>query len=132
MAEDIATPRVSAAYLSSFTNQTVRIIGRVVQLRGEQAIIDTSPKPASAGDGSDGGGGVGSGGGTITATLPRDSHLTLNDAVEVVAKVLPDLTIKVLVATDLGSEIDFRAVDAVVDATHRYKEIFYEPAGHNA
>ena len=23
-------------------------------------------------------------------------------------------------------EIDFKAVDAVVDATHRYKEIFYE------
>ncbi len=40
MAEDMATPRVNAEYLNSFQNQTVRIIGRVTQLRGEQATID--------------------------------------------------------------------------------------------
>lgn len=37
-----ATPRVNAKYLDSFTNQTVRILGRVVSLRGETATIDAS------------------------------------------------------------------------------------------
>ncbi|KAI9790722.1 MAG: hypothetical protein M1816_004863 [Peltula sp. TS41687] len=106
MAEDISTPRINAAYLDAFQNQTVRIVGRVIQLRGERATIDA--------------------GGNITAILNRDSHLTPNNAVEIVGKVNPDLTVKVLVATDWGSNIDFKAVDAVVDATHRYKEIFYE------
>lgn len=37
-----ATPRVNAKYLDSFTNQTVRILGRVVSLRGEVATIDAN------------------------------------------------------------------------------------------
>lgn len=34
------TPRISAPYLSPFTNQTVRILGKVTQLRGETAVVD--------------------------------------------------------------------------------------------
>ena len=37
-----ATPRVNAKYLDSFTNQTVRILGKVVSLRGEMAAIDAN------------------------------------------------------------------------------------------
>ena len=37
-----ATPRVNAKYLGSFTNQIVRILGRVVSLRGETATIDAN------------------------------------------------------------------------------------------
>ncbi len=40
MAEPISTPRINSTYLDSFTNQTVRLLGKVVQLRGEQATID--------------------------------------------------------------------------------------------
>ncbi|KAI9837232.1 MAG: hypothetical protein M1819_000306 [Sarea resinae] len=101
-----ATPRISAPYLDNFRGQTVRLVGKVTQLRGEQASLDA--------------------GGTVVVNLNRDSHLTLNNAVEVVGKVNPDLSIKVLAATDFGNNIDFTAVDAVVDATHRYKEIFYD------
>lgn len=36
-----STPRITAAYLENFSNQTVRILGKVVQLRGEQATIDS-------------------------------------------------------------------------------------------
>lgn len=36
-----------------------------------------------------------------------------------------DLSVRVLRATDWGRDVDFEAVKAVVDATHRYKEIFY-------
>jgi len=41
MAESISTPRVNCQYLDHFTNQTVRLIGKVVQLRGDEATIDS-------------------------------------------------------------------------------------------
>jgi replication factor A3 len=41
MAETVSTPRVNSRYLDSFTNQTVRLVGKVMQLRGEQAIISS-------------------------------------------------------------------------------------------
>ena len=37
-----ATPRIDARYLETFTNQTVRILGKVVSLRGETATIDAN------------------------------------------------------------------------------------------
>ncbi|KAI4196539.1 MAG: hypothetical protein LQ348_002285 [Seirophora lacunosa] len=104
-----ATPRINARYLETFTNSTVRILGRVTSLRGESATVDAN--------------------GSIQVHLNRvsypDAHLTLNNAVEIIGKVQPDLSVKVFQAMDFGSNIDFNAVEAVVDATHRYKEIFY-------
>jgi len=106
MAEALSTPRITSQYLDSFTNKTVRITGKVTQLRGEQATIDSE--------------------GVVTAHLNRDSHLTVGNAIEIVGKVNQDLSVKVLKATDMGTNLDFAAVNAVVDATHRYKEIFYQ------
>lgn len=40
--ESISTPRVNQQYLDSFTNQTVRVVGKVVQLRGEEATVDAN------------------------------------------------------------------------------------------
>ena len=40
MAENISTPRISAPYLENFSHQTVRILGKVTQLRGDQATLD--------------------------------------------------------------------------------------------
>lgn len=34
------TPRITAPYLEQFSHQTVRILGKVRQLRGEQATVD--------------------------------------------------------------------------------------------
>ncbi|EOD44216.1 replication factor a protein 3 [Neofusicoccum parvum] len=99
------TPRITAPYLEQFAHQTVRILGKVTQLRGEQATIDA--------------------GGSVELHLNRDAHLILNNAVEVIGKVNADLSVRVLTSTDFGTNIDFTAADAVVDATHRYKEIFY-------
>ncbi|KAF1819792.1 replication factor A protein 3 [Dissoconium aciculare CBS 342.82] len=103
-----STPRINAQYLEQFSHRTVRIVGKVRQLRGEQATIDAS--------------------GTINVHLNRESHLQLNHAVEIIGKVQQDLSVRVLSSTDLGPEgsVDFAAIDAVVDATHRYHEIFYE------
>ncbi|KAL1589909.1 hypothetical protein WHR41_01334 [Cladosporium halotolerans] len=102
-----STPRITAPYLEQFSHQTVRILGKVRQLRGEQATIDA--------------------GGQISVFLNRDSHLQLNHAVEIIGKVQNDLSVRVMASTDFGPEggIDFNAVDAVVDVTHRYPEMFY-------
>jgi len=77
-----ATPRITAPYLETFQNQTVRLLGKVIQLRGDHATLDA--------------------GGHVNVILTRDSHLTQGHAVEVVGKVTADLSVKVLVSTDFG------------------------------
>jgi replication factor A3 len=73
----------------------------------------------------------------------QDSHLAVNHAIEVIGRVQDDLSVKVLNSTDFGTDFgelnsvltihssyrltcaDFSAAESVVDATHRYREIFY-------
>jgi replication factor A3 len=40
MSEQLSAPRITAAYLDSFVGRLVTIVGKVTQLRGEQATID--------------------------------------------------------------------------------------------
>ncbi|KAF1833421.1 replication factor A protein 3 [Decorospora gaudefroyi] len=100
------TPRILAPHLSNFQHRIVRVLGKVVQLRGDMAVIDA--------------------GGNVDVILNRDSHLAVGHAVEIIGKVDQNLYIKVQAATDFGTGVDFNAVNAVVEATHRYKEIFYD------
>ncbi|KAL9129951.1 MAG: hypothetical protein Q9217_001753 [Psora testacea] len=85
-----ATPRINARYLETFTNQTVRILGRVTSLRGEMATIDAN--------------------GSINIHLHRDAHLLMGNAVEIVGKVQGDLSVKVYQATDFGANIGIAAL----------------------
>ena len=111
-----ATPRINARYLDSFTNQTVRILGKVTALRGDTATIDAN--------------------GSVNVQLNRvsqatqffcwfesainpldkrmlrspglaqqDAHLQMGNAAEIVGKVQSDLTIKVYQAVDFGGNI---------------------------
>ncbi|CAD6444066.1 47fd00dc-1b66-4a3c-a15a-1d59ef50c4cd [Sclerotinia trifoliorum] len=105
MSETPSTPRITSPYLNSFTSRTVRMVGQVTQLRGEQASIDCD--------------------GPVTLILSRDSHLQVGSAIEIVGKVNQDLSVKVLKATDFGTNFNFAAMTALVDANHRYKEIWY-------
>jgi hypothetical protein len=41
MADNLSTPRITSSYLDEFRNKTVRITGKVTQLRGETATIDS-------------------------------------------------------------------------------------------
>ncbi|KAI9740228.1 MAG: hypothetical protein M1834_004806 [Cirrosporium novae-zelandiae] len=99
------TPRINASYLQDFSLQTVRLVGKVTDLRGEEATIDA--------------------GGSVTVHLNRDAHISMGSAVEIVGKVQQDLSIKVFQATNWGNDIDFAAIDALIDVNHRCKEIFY-------
>ncbi|KAF2733955.1 replication factor A protein 3 [Polyplosphaeria fusca] len=102
------TPRILAPNLSTFQHKLVRMLGKVVQLRGESATIDA--------------------GGNVDIILNRDAHLSVGRAVEIIGKVDGDLRVKVQAATDFGpaEKIDWDAVKAVVEATHRHKTIFYD------
>ncbi|KAL7271816.1 hypothetical protein RUND412_005404 [Rhizina undulata] len=100
------TPRVNAPLLDSFKGRNIRIVGKVTQIMGENAKIDAQ--------------------GTIDVILDRNSRLTVGNGAEIVGKVLPDLRVKVLTSQDIGKEVDYNIADALVEVTHRYKEIFYD------
>jgi replication factor A3 len=38
--EAIANPRITCAYLNSYVGKNVIIVGKVIQLRGDEALID--------------------------------------------------------------------------------------------
>ncbi|KAG8158978.1 hypothetical protein KVR01_011421 [Diaporthe batatas] len=98
------TPRITAPYLDSFQGRNVMIVGRVVQLRGETAVIDAD--------------------GNITAHLHREAHLSNGNAVQIIGKVNPDLSVKVLSSLDMGTGVDFNIYHHVVEATQKHPQLF--------
>lgn len=111
MADPLSTPRLTSPHLEHFTSRTIRLVGtfpraplppippstlhpntnplsgglgRVTQLRGDNATLDSD--------------------GAVTAHLNRDSHLAVGNWVEVVGKVNGDLSVRVLVSRDLGRD----------------------------
>lgn len=105
--EPTSTPRISAALLDTYVGHNVIIVGKVVQLRGDTAFIEAD--------------------GQVHANLNRDCHLMVGNGAQIIGKVNPDLTIKVLNATDLGNNVDFQICQNVVDVTHQFKDIFVYP-----
>ncbi|KEY66243.1 hypothetical protein S7711_09171 [Stachybotrys chartarum IBT 7711] len=86
MAEaQVNSPRITAPYLDSFRGREITLVGRVAQLLGSQATIDSD--------------------GLVTLILNQDSHLTNGNAAQIKGKVNPDLSVKVLSAQDLGPDI---------------------------
>ncbi|KAI8964043.1 hypothetical protein F5Y11DRAFT_345955 [Daldinia sp. FL1419] len=83
--ESTSTPRISAALMDSYIGHNVIIVGKVAQLRGDIAFIEAD--------------------GQVQANLTRDCHLMVGNGAQVIGKVNPDLTIKVLNAVDLGPDI---------------------------
>ncbi|KAH7160331.1 replication factor A protein 3-domain-containing protein [Dactylonectria estremocensis] len=86
MTEQLSTPRITASYLENFVGRVVMLVGKVTQLRGDQATLDSD--------------------GTVTVLLDRDAHLANGSTVQVIGKVNPDLSIKVLTSRDLGTGVD--------------------------
>jgi replication factor A3 len=126
-----ATPRIHAEYLGNFIGQTVRVLGKVTSLRGDQATIEAH--------------------GSVICVLNRvrsnfsrslslqniikrvplkspslsiqDSHLTLNNYFEILGKVNSDFTIKVLVATDFGKDIGTLLAPTPLQMNHLASQI---------
>ncbi|PQE05560.1 hypothetical protein CJF30_00007697 [Rutstroemia sp. NJR-2017a BBW] len=111
MSETPTTPRITTSYLDQFPNRTVRMVGKVTLLRGEEAKIDCdgevrillgrvsfsppflytppafsshlSKNPIRKASKH-----------SLTPT-PQDAHLQVGNAVEIVGKVNQDLSIKI-------------------------------------
>ncbi|KAE8144948.1 replication factor A protein 3 [Aspergillus avenaceus] len=117
----LQTPRVLPAHLHAFhpsnasahVTNTVRILGTVTALRGDTATITCGNN------------------GDVTLILKPDSHLQMGRLVEVVGKVADvdqGLGIRVLGTTDWGNpaDCDYKIYENVVNATHRFKSVFYD------
>ncbi|KAK7751686.1 hypothetical protein SLS62_006347 [Diatrype stigma] len=102
--EPVSTPRISGRIIDGFVGRNVMIVGKVLQLRGDSAIIESE--------------------GQITAMLNRDTHLAPGNGAQIIGKVNPDLSVKVLSSLDLGNNVDYQGYQAVVEVTHRYKDLF--------
>ncbi|KAF8430616.1 replication factor A protein 3 [Terfezia claveryi] len=100
------TPRVNSSLLERFVGQTVRLVGKVMQLRGETATVDSA--------------------GNVLVHMNKDTHWSIGNFVEVVARVQQDLSLKTFMSVDLGRDVDMNAVEYVVEVNHRYREIFYD------
>ncbi|KAI0011203.1 replication factor A protein 3 [Xylariaceae sp. FL0662B] len=105
--DQVSTPRVSASLIDSYVGRNVMIVGKVVQLRGDVAFLDAD--------------------GQIQAHLNRECHLMSGNGAQIIGKVNPDLSIKVLSAIDLGNNVDYQLAQTVVDITHQHKGLFVYP-----
>ncbi|KAL2019982.1 hypothetical protein VTK56DRAFT_8982 [Thermocarpiscus australiensis] len=102
--EATSTPRVTCAYLNSYVGKNVIVVGKVIQLRGDEALIDAD--------------------GNITAHLNREAHLSAGNGVQIIGKVNPDLSIKVLSSIDLGPGVDYSLANTVVEVSHQHRSLF--------
>ncbi|KAE8377325.1 replication factor A protein 3 [Aspergillus bertholletiae] len=120
----LQTPRVLPTHLHAFhpsnanphVTSTVRLLGTVTALRGDTATITCGNN------------------GDVPLILKPDSHLQMGKLVEVVGKVTDvegqGLGLRVLGSFDWGnpSDCDYKIYENVVNATHRFKSLFYEAA----
>ncbi|KAI1825561.1 hypothetical protein F4861DRAFT_537812 [Xylaria intraflava] len=90
--------------LDAYVGQNVIVVGKVMQLRGDSAVLDAN--------------------GQVNAILNRESHLMAGNGAQIIGRVNQDLSVKVYNAMDLGSDVDFQVAQSVVDATHQYKKLF--------
>ncbi|KAF4596018.1 replication factor A protein 3 [Ophiocordyceps camponoti-floridani] len=104
MSEQMCAPRVTATYLNTSVGRLVTIVGKVTQIRGDQAVLEAD--------------------GAVNVALNHDSNLTNGNAAQIIGKVNPDLSVKALSSRDLGAGVDYNLCSAVVEATHRHKDIF--------
>ncbi|KAJ3561805.1 hypothetical protein NPX13_g8801 [Xylaria arbuscula] len=113
--DSVSTPRISANMLDSYVGQNVIVVGKVMQLRGDSALLDANGQVNAI---------------LNLAMLPtvanidlshQESHLMAGNGAQIIGKVLDDLSVKVYNAKDLGSNVDYQVAQSVVDITQQYK-----------
>lgn len=102
--ESSSTPRISAPYLGEYRNQRVSIVGKVVQIRGEEVQLDAE--------------------GIVTIQIPhKECHLIAGNGAYVIGKVSEDLTVKSLTTIDLGDGVDYNLANSVAEIVQQHKGI---------
>ncbi|KAJ5558320.1 hypothetical protein N7535_008533 [Penicillium sp. DV-2018c] len=120
----LQTPRILPTHLHAFhpssttgstTSYTVRILGTVTALHGNTGTLTCGTN------------------GDVTLILKSDARLQVGKLVEVVGKVTdmegggPGYALRVLGSTEWGdpADCDYKIYEQVVNATHRFTNIFY-------
>lgn len=98
MAEHIST-RVNQARLGTYVGQTVRLVAKTLKIQGDSAIVEASD------------------GGQVEVRLPRDPPLT-GTYNEIIGNVIDGSTIKMMSCIDLGSDLDTKLVNDIIELTH--------------
>ncbi|KIM71911.1 hypothetical protein PILCRDRAFT_830082 [Piloderma croceum F 1598] len=98
MTEHIST-RVNSHRLAAYIGRTVRLVGKTLKIQGDTAIVEASD------------------GGQVEIRLPKDPPLT-GTYNEIIGNVIDGSTVKMLMCIDLGSDLDMKLVDDMVELTH--------------
>ncbi|WRT67146.1 uncharacterized protein IL334_004112 [Kwoniella shivajii] len=95
-------PRINSKFLTQHRGETIRLTAKVVKLSGDTATVETSD------------------GAALGVHLSRDMHIG-DGYVEIIGMVKDDLSIKAHTYIELGSNLDMKAVNAVVEFAHSPK-----------
>ncbi|KAK7206117.1 replication factor A protein 3 [Myxozyma melibiosi] len=98
-------PRVNAQYLKPFVDRVVRLVGRVTQVSGESAVLDSA--------------------GSVTVFGTRDIVFNEGEIFEVTGRVNADLSIKALDGVNHGTQGNLDNVNAMVDIVQKNKSFYY-------
>ncbi|KZP25002.1 replication factor A protein 3 [Athelia psychrophila] len=96
---DYISVRVTSAQLPKFVGQKVRLVGKTIKIQGESAIVEASD-----------GGQV-----EVKMTTGVKFEGVFN---EIMGTVQDERTIKLVIAVDLGPDLDMKLVNDVVMLTH--------------
>ncbi|BGP56594.1 hypothetical protein JCM8202_000220 [Rhodotorula sphaerocarpa] len=102
---DRPTTRVNGAVLATCSKgQTVRLIGKVINLDDDRALVEAS-------DG-------------VQVTGAAGESAWANSFVEVLGKMMDTTVINELTSQNLGENLDLKLADRVVDLAQRYPAVF--------
>ncbi|KWU44855.1 replication factor A protein 3 [Rhodotorula sp. JG-1b] len=106
---DRPTTRVNGALLANCSHgQIVRLIGKVVSLDSDQAVLEAAD------------------GVQVTVRLARESVLS-DTFVEVIGKVVDTNEISELTSQNMGENLDLALANKVVELAQQYPEVFPRP-----
>ncbi|KAG8933883.1 hypothetical protein FRC03_010926 [Tulasnella sp. 419] len=87
--------------MGKYQGQTVRLTCKILKFAGDQAIVQAPD------------------GGEITVKLLRDANIS-DTYVDFVGKVVDQSTLKMLQATNWGSDVDMDFINKAIEQLHRF------------
>ncbi|KZV72718.1 hypothetical protein PENSPDRAFT_683457 [Peniophora sp. CONT] len=102
---DMISPRINTPRLGQYTKRIVRVVGRIKLVDDTHGILEASD------------------GGQIKLNIANTFMAKLQgaDYVEIVGEVIDAGTVKYQTHSDIGSNVDLKLVDQVIEASLRYQ-----------
>eukprot|EP00008_Paramoeba_atlantica_P015276 CAMPEP_0201494426 /NCGR_PEP_ID=MMETSP0151_2-20130828/47323_1 /ASSEMBLY_ACC=CAM_ASM_000257 /TAXON_ID=200890 /ORGANISM="Paramoeba atlantica, Strain 621/1 / CCAP 1560/9" /LENGTH=107 /DNA_ID=CAMNT_0047882661 /DNA_START=42 /DNA_END=365 /DNA_ORIENTATION=+ len=103
-----ATPRINGEMLPQYINQTVRIMGQIME-SSDGAIVNLQASDNRM----------------VKVKTEQPLELPSGTVVEIIGKVGPDQVVQELSTTVAKGDFHFQNYEQVLQLSHRYKELFY-------